>query len=193
MVSTTSISSILSLPNLTITKSQAGLSNVDNYSSTTLAVLSATKFTTARTINGISFDGTANITVADATVTASSTKWDTAYSLTNAGHTNWDTAYGWGNHAGLYLTLAASTSLDYVHAESDPVWTADKASYLTTSGNGGSLTGLTKTQVGLTNVDNYSSTTLAVLSATKFTTARTINGISFDGTANITVADATVT
>jgi len=49
----------------------------------------------------------------------------------------------------------------------------------------------TKTQVGLSNVDNTSDASKNVLSATKLTTARTINGISFDGTANITVADAT--
>lgn len=33
--------------------------------------------------------------------------------------------------------------------------------------------------------------TLAVLSATKLATARNINGVSFDGTANITIADST--
>ena len=49
----------------------------------------------------------------------------------------------------------------------------------------------TKSQVGLGNVDNTSDATKNVLSATKLTTARTINGVSFDGTANIIVADST--
>jgi hypothetical protein len=45
--------------------------------------------------------------------------------------------------------------------------------------------------VGLGSVDNTADAAKAVLSATKLTTARTINGVSFDGTANVTVADST--
>lgn len=50
---------------------------------------------------------------------------------------------------------------------------------------------LVKADVGLGNVDNTADSAKNVLSATKLTTARTINGVSFDGTANITVADNT--
>lgn len=50
---------------------------------------------------------------------------------------------------------------------------------------------LDKTAVGLGNVDNTADASKNVLSATKLTTARNINGVAFDGTANITVADAT--
>lgn len=50
---------------------------------------------------------------------------------------------------------------------------------------------LAKADVGLGNVDNVADASKAVLSAAKLTTARTINGVSFDGTANITVADST--
>ena len=50
---------------------------------------------------------------------------------------------------------------------------------------------LDKNDVGLGNVDNTADVNKAVLSATKLATARTINGVSFDGTANITVADST--
>lgn len=50
-----------------VTKSQVGLSLADNTSDSTKSVLSATKLTTARTINGVSFDGTANVTIADST------------------------------------------------------------------------------------------------------------------------------
>lgn len=49
----------------------------------------------------------------------------------------------------------------------------------------------TKTQVGLPNVDNTADAVKNVLSATKLTNARQINGVSFDGTANITIADST--
>lgn len=50
---------------------------------------------------------------------------------------------------------------------------------------------LAKADVGLGNVDNTADNAKAVLSATKLATARQINGVGFDGTANITVADAT--
>lgn len=45
--------------------------------------------------------------------------------------------------------------------------------------------GLTKAAVGLGSVDNTADSAKSVLSATKLTTARTIAGVSFDGTANI--------
>lgn len=48
-----------------------------------------------------------------------------------------------------------------------------------------------KADVGLGSVDNTADGAKAVLSATKLTTARNINGVAFDGTANITVADST--
>jgi hypothetical protein len=52
---------------------------------------------------------------------------------------------------------------------------------------------LDKTAVGLGSVDNTADAAKEVLSATKLTTARTINGVSFDGTGNITInaVDAT--
>ncbi|WP_209442824.1 tail fiber domain-containing protein, partial [Flavobacterium chilense] len=48
---------------------------------------------------------------------------------------------------------------------------------------------LTKTDVGLSNVDNTTDVTKNVLSATKLTNPRTINGVSFDGSTNITITD----
>ena len=50
---------------------------------------------------------------------------------------------------------------------------------------------LTKNDVGLGNVDNTADSTKKVLSASKLTTPRTINGVSFDGSANITIKDDT--
>lgn len=54
-------------------------------------------------------------------------------------------------------------------------------------------TQLTKTNVGLNLVDNTADASKAVLSATKLTTPRTINGTAFDGSGNITInaVDAT--
>lgn len=50
---------------------------------------------------------------------------------------------------------------------------------------------LDKTVVGLGNVDNTADVNKNVLSATKLTTSRNINGVAFDGTASITIVDAT--
>lgn len=50
---------------------------------------------------------------------------------------------------------------------------------------------LVKGDVGLANVDNTADSAKNVASAAKLTTARTINGVAFDGTANITVVDST--
>ena len=63
-------------------------------------------------------------------------------------------------------------------------------SYLTTTGNGSGLTGLTKTQVGLANVDNTADSAKSVASAATLTTPRTINGVSFNGSANVVVPAA---
>jgi hypothetical protein len=46
-------------------------------------------------------------------------------------------------------------------------------------------TGIVKSDVGLGNVDNTADSAKVVASAAKLTTARTIGGVSFDGTANI--------
>ena len=50
---------------------------------------------------------------------------------------------------------------------------------------------LVKADVGLGSVDNTADATKAVASAAKLTTARKINGVDFDGTAPITITDAT--
>lgn len=50
---------------------------------------------------------------------------------------------------------------------------------------------LVKGDVGLANVDNTADSAKKVASAAKLTAARTINGVAFDGTANITVVDST--
>lgn len=50
---------------------------------------------------------------------------------------------------------------------------------------------LAKGDVGLGNVDNTADSVKSVASAAKLTTAKTINGVAFDGTANITIVDST--
>jgi hypothetical protein len=58
------------------------------------------------------------------------------------------------------------------------------------AGKSGTVT-LDKTDVGLGNVDNTADANKAVLSATKLAATCNINGVPFDGSAAITVADVT--
>ena len=87
-----------------------------------------TRLTTARAINGVSFNGTANITIADATK----------------------------------LPLAGGTMTGPISFAGAQTWPTFNQS---TTGN--------------------------AATATELATARTINGVAFDGTASITIADAT--
>lgn len=70
--------------------------------------------------------------------------------------------------AGKEPTIAAGTATQY--------WRGDKT-----------FQALNKAAVGLANVDNTADAGKSVLSATKLTTARAINGVAFDGTAPITI------
>lgn len=87
---------------------------------------------------------------------------------------------------------SGGTSSQFLKADGS----VDSSTYLTSApvtsvaGKTGVVT-LAKGDVGLGSVDNTADSAKNVLSATKLTTARTINGVSFNGTANITVADST--
>lgn len=109
---------------------------LDGKLATTGTAASATKLATARTINGVSFDGTANIIVADSTKASVGSVTPSAPGTAAAG------------------TATTAARSDHVH----PLQTS-------VSGNAGT--------------------------ATKLAAAVTINGVSFDGSAGITVADAT--
>jgi hypothetical protein len=94
--------------------------------------------------------------------------------------------------------VTGETGKIYIALDTNKVyrWSGSVYVYITSgavdsvAGKTGVVT-LVKADVGLSNVDNTSDANKEVLSATKLTTARTINGTSFDGTANITIADAT--
>jgi hypothetical protein len=66
-----------------VTKAQVGLGNVDNTADSAKNVLSATKLTTARTIAGVSFDGTANIAIPFANLSSKPTTL-AGYGITDA-------------------------------------------------------------------------------------------------------------
>ena len=64
--------------NYTLSKSDVGLNLVDNTADSVKNVLSATKLTTARSINGVAFDGSEDITTSDSTKVAKVTSTDNA-------------------------------------------------------------------------------------------------------------------
>lgn len=146
-VTTSSLTSVGTLTNLTVTNTISGSINGNAATATALA--------TARTINGVSFDGTGNITI-------------------TANTTNALTAGSYLTSTGTFDGSAARTfAVDATDAN-----TASKIVVRDASGNfsAGTIT------AALTG--NAST-------ATSLQTSRTINGVSFNGTANITVtADA---
>lgn len=123
----------------------------------------ATQLQTARTINGTSFDGTANITVTAAAGTLTGTTLNSTVvtsSLTSVG------------------TLTDLTVTNTITGS--------------VSGNAGTATALqTARTIGGTSFDGTANIAVALAStATALATARNINGVAFDGTANITVTAA---
>jgi hypothetical protein len=81
--------------------------------------------------------------------------------------------------------IAAGTTAQYLRG--DKTWqTLPVAPVSSVAGRTGAVV-LTKTDVGLPLADNTADASKNVASAAKLTTARTINGVAFDGTANISV------
>lgn len=145
---------------LQVTNAIAG-SVTGSSGSTTGNAATATALQTARTIGGVSFDGTVNITVASATggftVSGGNLVLGTnSITLTGSiGATGARVTKGWFTDLEVTNTIIGSIN--------------GNAATATTSG----------------------STTGNAATATALQTARTIGGVSFNGTANITVASAT--
>lgn len=161
-------------------------------SSTIGNAATATKLATARTINGITFDGTANITVVDST----------AVKLTGD-----QTVAGVKTFSSNPISTAtqstatnALTRKDYVDTKApiaSPTFTGTVKLPATTSIGNVSSTELEYLDGATSNIQTQLAgklgTTATAAAATKLATARTINGVNFDGTANITlpVSDST--
>lgn len=126
----------------------------------------ATKLATARTINGVAFDGSANITIVDSTklpltggTMSGSLRIEGAAGANPLQTRGIQGIANGAAAAGLYLNYVDQTVKTYFNGETHYI-------------QGGVYTGNAAT-------------------ATKLQTARTINGVSFDGSANITIADST--
>lgn len=96
---------------ITLVKADVGLPLADNTEDATKNVLSATKLTTARTINGVAFNGTSNITIVDATKEPSFSK-NTAFNK-NFGTVANTVAEGNHQHTFAQLTAKPTTLVGY--------------------------------------------------------------------------------
>lgn len=137
---------------------------------------SATKLQTARTINGMAFNGTANITI---------TAEDTA------GRAMFQNAMGAANGI---ATLGADAKVLPAQLPSftpaSHVGSGGTAHALATTTTAGFMSNTDKTKLDAitgTNTGDQTTITGNAGSATKLQTSRLINGVSFDGTADITI------
>ena len=138
--------------------------------STTGNAATATTLQTARTINGVSFNGSTNITVnTPNSLTAGSGLSGTAFNGSSA--LTWTLASAYGDTINPY----GSKTANFVLAAPSGVAGAP------------TFRALVAADIPILN----QSTTGNAATATVLQTARTINGVSFNGSANITVADAT--
>lgn len=98
---------------------------------------------------------------------------------TTAKQSNWDTAYGWGNHADAGYALAANLGTASAHNHGD---------YVTAIGVSGNTLTWSKGGTAQTAI-----TVPYATAASKLSTARTIWGRTFDGSANVSGAMSGVT
>ena len=178
----------------------------------------ATTLQTARTINGVSFNGSANIVVADATKEpaiaagtlaqfwSGSKTWVnfdsevracplTGLTLTNADIVATDTVIvGLGKAQAQLNVLAplASPSFTGVPLAPTAAVNTNTTQLATCAFTRAEIGSLAPTKVGVGASGTWAiAITGNAASATVLDTARKINGVAFDGSANITVADAT--
>lgn len=162
-----------------VSKSDVGLGNVDNTSDATKNVLSATKLTTSRTISlsgdasgSASFDGSTNTSI---TVTVADNSHN--HTLSNISD---------------FPSTVSSVELGYLDGVTSNIQTQldAKPSTLKTI-NGASIVGSGDIVVGGGDMlkSTYDTTNNGIVdraeTADKLATARTIGGVSFNGTANI--------
>ena len=153
----------------------------------------ATKLETARTINGVAFDGTANITIADSTklpIAGGTMTGD----LTLKGNPTADLMAATKKYVD--DSVASVGGGDVLAAGNNSFTGANTFQNLVTMVGGvvftsGTTTLAWKNATQIIATINASTYTGNSATATKLATARTINGVAFDGTANITIADST--
>jgi hypothetical protein len=203
------------------TKSQVGLGNVDNTSDVNKPISAATQNAldlkaTKGTDSNFTAKQTFSAGVKTDTIEASS---DTKVTVNNSLHVNGDITLTGAidvvfatiteikdkifrtNKEGTDATSEGAGMEVYRPSGNVGVFWSNVNSWWNTVGGGINIPAgkkykingvdLAPSDIGLGNVDNTTDASKNVLSATKFTTPRKINGVNFDGTVDITVVDAT--
>lgn len=145
----------------------------------------ATTLQTARTINGVSFNGSANITVTAAAGTLTGTALPVGVvtsSLTAVGTITTGTWSGlFGAVSGANLTSLTAANLT---GTIPSAVLGNSTHYIGTTAIALNRASAAQALTGITSIDGLAAT------ATKLATARAINGVNFDGSAAITVTAA---
>lgn len=173
----------------TVTGSNLSGTNTGDQTSVTGNAGTATALQTARTINGTSFNGTANITV---TVPSTGISDSTAVGravVTAVDQAAARAAIGAGDGTGSVTTVSVVTangvSGSVANATTTPAITVSLGAITPTSVvASGSVSG---SNLSGTNTGDQTSVTGNAGTATALQNARTINGVSFNGTANIDI------
>lgn len=151
---------------LSLVKADVGLGSVDNTADAAKNVLSATKLTTARTINGVSFDGTANIVInaVDSTARVPATRLiNTTAPLTGGGDLSADRTLAISaasTVAAGSMSAADKTKLDAITGTNTGDQTITLTGPVTGSGTGSFATTITAGAVGLSQMANVATGTV---------------------------------
>ncbi|WP_435300710.1 tail fiber protein [Escherichia coli] len=154
----------------------------------------ATKLQTARNINGVKFDGSGDINIntlvsrGRVTALSGSTQGTTGIQMYEAYNNSYPTTYGNVLHmkgasaAGEGELLIGWSGTDGAHA---PVYVRSRRDTSTANWSGWAQVYTSRDSIPGVNATGNQNTTGNAATATKLQTARTINGVSFDGSKNI--------
>ncbi|AVU68508.1 beta strand repeat-containing protein [Escherichia coli] len=179
-----------------------GVNKAGNQSTTGNAA-TATKLQTARTINGVKFDGSANISIPTITsrgrvtaLTDATQGAATGLQMYEAYNNSYPTAYGNVLHmkgasaAGEGELLIGWSGTSGAHA---PVFIRSRRDYAGAAWSAWAQVYTSRDSIPGVNATGNQNTTGNAATATKLQTARTIGGVSFDGTANINLPGVNTT
>ncbi len=176
-----------------------GVNKAGNQSTTGNAA-TATKLQTARTINGVMFDGSANISIPTITsrgrvtaLTGTTQGAATGLQMYEAYNNSYPTTYGNVLHmkgasaAGEGELLIGWSGTSGAHA---PVFIRSRRDHTDAAWSAWAQVYTSRDSIPGVNATGNQNTTGNAATATKLQTARTINGVKFDGSANITLTAA---
>ena len=175
---TTNITTIHNATNVVVNSSDGTGGTINGATQTLAGVMTASD---KSKLDGITTGATANTGTVTSIATSGAITGGTITSTGTISHSTADgylhvPATGTTNNGKVLTAGATAGSLSWTAIPSAPV--------ASVAGKTGAVT-LVKGDVGLGSVDNTADLAKNVLSATKLTTARTIGGVSFDGTSNI--------